>query len=98
MQEILGTTTANPRIGTPYPHLMADGLTDALTVVIDVLKKGDLPLLVDYQGTTYHVADIDRSPLNISKLLRLTQLTLYRSETDSVLIRNNIDLMEVGVI
>ena len=96
--ETLSATTANPQIDTPYPHLMVEGLTDALTVVIDVLRKGDLPLLVDYQGTTFRVADIHRSPLNISKLLRLTQVTLYRSETDKVLIRNNLDLMEAGVI
>lgn len=98
MQEALSTTSANPKINTPYPHIALDCLTDALTVVIDSLENGDLPLLVTYQGETYRVADIDKSPLNIAKLLKITQITLWRNASEKVLIRDNYDLLEAGVI
>lgn len=98
MQEALSSVSANPRISMPYPHLRIEGLTDALTIVIDSLAEGDLPLMISYQGRLYHPKDISRSPLVISKLLRLTSVTLYRNESESVEIHNNLELMEVGII
>ena len=98
MQEALSSVTANPRIEMPYPNITINNLTDALTVVINVLDKGDLPLVVHYQGRVYRVADISRSMLNINKLLKLTDIVINKSEEESVVVRTTEELLEVGVI
>lgn len=98
MTEAFSVVSANPRITMPYPHIYFDNLTEAAAVVIGVLDKGDLPVLSRHDGRVFKVASIDRSPLNVRKLLMITSITLYRSEHDSTVIVTNEDFLEVGVV
>lgn len=96
MQEALNTVTANPRIQKPYPHVSIETLTEAITVVISMLKSGDLPVIVHYGGRTYKVADVDRSPTNLAMLLRIVDFKIVLNDNESINIHSNSDLLERG--
>lgn len=96
MQEALNSVTANPRVQMPFPHISIEQLTDAITVVIELLDSGDLPVIAYYGGRTYKVAEIDRSPANLARLLRVVDFKVVTSATQSEDIHSNFDLLERG--
>lgn len=98
MAEVLNSITANPRVNVQYPHIYIEGLSEALSIVIRDLEEGDLPIIVHHNDILYKVASISRSALVVSKLLRITPIVIYRSETDYAVIRSNVELLEGGPI
>ena len=96
-REALSAVTANTRIGVPYPNLELKQLDDAVTLVISGLEKGDLPVIGTYEGKEFKVASISKSALTINKLVRVTEVTYHKSETESTVLRTSFDIVEAEI-
>ena len=91
----LDETFSTPKLDKPYPHLFINPKnTDPLPVLIGVLGTGDLPILFPAKGKTYIIGHVDKSPLNLNKLLRVYPFDLNISESKQVHVTNTIELME----
>jgi hypothetical protein len=80
----------------PYPHIKIGDLNKCVPLVITALEEGDIPLLGTLKGTTKIVKHISKSALNVSKLLRVTSISIAFSETDSSEVTSILDYMEVA--
>lgn len=96
-QEVLSTVTANREVQMPYPNLEVAEINEAVTLVLSGLDKGDLPVVGTYEGRPYKVASIDKSAINIWKLVRVVSVTLNRSVTDSTVLRTSTDVVEADI-
>lgn len=96
-REVLSTVTANTKVQMPYPNLEVQAINEAVTLVLSGMDKGDLPVIGTYEGRTYKVASIDKSAINIWKLVRVVPVTLHRSVTDSTVLRTSTDIVEADI-
>lgn len=96
--EELSTTTANPHIDMPYPHLEIKELNDAITLVISGLEEGDLPLITTYEGDVYKVASINKSALTLNKLVRVTDVVYHKTSTEQNVLRTALDIVEAMIV
>lgn len=96
-REVLSTVTANTQTQMPYPNLELSELNDAVYLILDGLEKGDLPVIGSYEGRDYKFTSIDKSARNIWKLVRVSPVTLHRSETDSTVLKTSTDIVEANI-
>lgn len=66
-----------------FPNIVITMPNDNLPVVIKSLEKGDMQLIVEFQGKRKVVARISESALNIDKLIRTVGLVNYCSSKKS---------------
>lgn len=88
---------ANDKISKTYPYVLVKGSGDPLMVTMDSIKPGDIPVLIEYRGTTYNIGTIEKSALEIAKLLSVYKLAIYVSEKEIYDINTTKDLLEAGV-
>lgn len=84
-------------VSTPYPHIKIKDLNRCVPLVVNALEEGDTPLLGTFKGTTKIIKSISNSAINISKLLRVTELDVVFSEDDSCEVSCVLDYMEVAL-
>lgn len=88
---------ANERVGITYPYIFIHGTGDTLTVTMDSIMKGEVPVLIEYKGIKYNIGAISKSAVELSKLLKVFSFDIHLGKDDVREIRSNIDIMEVGV-
>lgn len=97
-QEILTTlddTFSHQRVDREYPYIYINPKnTEPLPVVMSLLAVGDLPVLFTLKESTYEIGRIDKSPLNLQKLLRVYAFELHINETTQMVISSTSELME----
>ncbi len=79
-----------------YPYVCIENPTEELPVIIDLVKSGELPLVVFYEGSLVEVATVEKSPMAISKLLRLYKLVIVTSPETRVEINTVEELLEMS--
>ncbi len=79
----------------PYPNIIINDLNRCIPIVVSCLIEGDIPLLGTLNGTTKIIKKIDRSALNIEKLLRISSITVYLTEKEYYNVSNVKEYMEV---
>lgn len=84
-------------ISMPYPHIKITDLNKCVPVVVSALDEGELPLVGTLNGVTKIVKKISNSALNIQKLIRVTDIEVAISSTDSREINTILDYMEVSL-
>lgn len=87
----------NDKVDRTYPYVLVKGEGDPLMITVESLEKGDLPLLIDYQGVTYNIGSIRKSALVLAQLLTVFKFTIVLSSTQSYDINTKEDILEVGV-
>lgn len=91
----LDSSFSHSKIDIAYPHIILDTKnTDPIPVVIGLLEQGSVPILYTQDGTTYELAEVSGSPLNLHKLLRVYSFTIVKSATESKVVDSTINLME----
>lgn len=79
------------KTGKSYPcvFIKLSNNNEALPVVIRTLEKGDMQLILEFNGITKVIDRISPSAININNLLRVNGSLIYRkSETEDILIEN----------
>lgn len=79
----------------PYPHIRIDELSNCIPLVVSILNDGDIPLLATLKGTTKIIKRISKSALTISKLLRVSSVTVYLSVKENYRVTDIVEYMEV---
>lgn len=91
----LDSSFSHSKIDIAYPHIiLATKNTDPIPVVIGLLEQGSVPILFTQDDTTYELAEVSGSPLNLHKLLQVYPFTLVKSSSESRLVDSTIKLME----
>lgn len=93
----LSRELTNDKISMPYPHIFVMDTTDALPLIVPRLPKGDLPVVCEFNNTLRQIGSIQKSALQISKLMRVSRIQFVKAKGDSVLLKNPIDALEVFV-
>lgn len=66
-----------------YPNILLLGYNDALPLIANILKKGDMQVILNYEGQQRVIARIAECGSNIDWLLRtLGTFRLYLSPTE----------------
>lgn len=65
-----------------FPNVVISNPNQTVPVVVRSLEKGDMQLIVEYQGKRKVVAKISPSANNIDKLLRTSKVIRYQISTD----------------
>jgi 16S rRNA A1518/A1519 N6-dimethyltransferase RsmA/KsgA/DIM1 with predicted DNA glycosylase/AP lyase activity len=68
-----------------FPSVVVLTPNETLPVVVRTLEKGDMQLIVEFNGKRKVVANISESAYNISKLLRTVGHISYRKSADEVI-------------
>ena len=68
------------KVQLQYPYFELVELNDLTSLVVQLLKEGDVPLLGTYNGNTMVVKRIDRTAHNVDKLLRTHGSLIYCEE------------------
>ena len=78
-----------------YPHILLGVInSQPLPVVIEYLEDGDVPLYYTQDGVTYELKRVDKSPLNLLKLLKVYPFTWVAAENTEFEITDTITLLE----
>ena len=81
-----------------YPHILIEDTTEALAVLVSCLEDGDIPLYIEFNGTTHRLdKTISKSPLNLSKILKVYPMTIYVSKDELYKVTNTSELMDLGL-
>lgn len=88
---------ANERVGVTYPYIFVHGAGDALTVTMGAIKKGSIPVLIEYKGIKYNIGSISKSAVELAKLLKVFEFDIHLTADKVCEIKSNTDIMEVGV-
>ena len=92
----LDSSFSNAHTDVQFPYIeVKTNNTDPLPVVIELLEKGNLPILFTRDNTTYELARIENTALNLAKLLEVYNFTYARDAETSVEIKSVGDLMGV---
>jgi hypothetical protein len=94
----IDTTLSNNRIKLPYPHVKVLHATEALSVVLPVLPKGELAVLCEYSGTLRKIGSVSPSPLCLEKLVRVTPIEIHKDANSCSLVTEVGQLLDVGRI
>lgn len=79
-----------------YPHIKINDFNKCIPLMISCLDDGNIPVLASLNGVTKIIKNMSNSAINFSKLLRVTDVTLYVSNNDSFVIKSIFDYMEVA--
>ena len=60
-----------------FPNILITNPNEAVPVVVRTLEKGDMQLIMEYNGARKVVAKISRSALNVHKLIRVLNSVEY---------------------
>jgi hypothetical protein len=83
------------KVEMTYPAIIVDGVGEELALVVSCLTEGDIPIIVKHKGKTIMLDKrIDKSALNVSKLLKVYPFVLSLSESNSIEITNVEQYME----
>lgn len=78
-----------------FPNILVTSPNDTLPVVVRSLEKGDMQLVVEWNGVRKVVARISASALNVEKLLRTVHgVEFVTSKDSSISISNITDYLE----
>jgi biotin synthase-related radical SAM superfamily protein len=82
----------------PYPHIFIEKYgEEELSVTLEALPKGNLPVVISYKGTLMNPTSIENSALTLAKLLKVFKFTINIQKEVSVDIKSNIDILESGL-
>lgn len=85
-------------VAETYPCIVITEPNDPLVLTLNVLIKGDIPLLVDYNGTKVELMRVDCSAFNINMLLEVLDSLIYIDNNQKVYpIKRVQDYLEVFV-
>jgi len=73
-----------------FPNVLITNPTDVVPTVVEALEKGDMQLIVEWQGKKKVVARISESADNIDKLLRVIRHITYSKSQDERIVINSI--------
>ena len=73
-----------------FPNVLITNPTDVVPTVVEALEKGDMQLIVEWQGKKKVVARISESAGNIDKLLRVLKHITYSKSQDERIVINSI--------
>ena len=91
----LNSTFTNPEVLITYPYItLQPNNNDSLPVVLELMEEGDIPILFERDGVTYELRRVDKSPLNLCKLLRIYPFSIV-FENKRVEVTTTQELMEV---
>lgn len=66
-----------------FPNIIIPNPNDSVPVIVKSLEKGDMQLIVEYQGKRKVVARISESALNVDKLIRVVGNVTYCKDSNS---------------
>lgn len=78
------------RTSEVFPNVLITNPTDVVPTVVEALEKGDMQLIVEWQGKKKVVARISESAGNIDKLLRVLKHITYSKSQDERIVINSI--------
>lgn len=90
----IDSTFTNKREKLQYPYIFISENTDAIAVVLQDLETGDLPIMFQYQDQLIKTVSVKRSPVVLSKILKLYPFTVFYSATDSVVVNSTEELLD----
>lgn len=67
-----------------FPNVLIKTPNETLPVVVRTLEKGDMQLIVEFNGRRKVVAEISQSAYNIDKLIRTVGNISYRKDSNQV--------------
>lgn len=79
------------KVSESFPNLLVTAPNETLPVVVRTLEKGDMQLIVEFNGRRKVVERISPSAYNIDKLLRTLGSILYRRGTDDEVLISDIE-------
>lgn len=68
-----------------FPNILVLTPNETLPVVVRTLEKGDMQLIVEFNGKRKVVASISESAYNINKLIRTVGHISYRKSSEEVI-------------
>lgn len=79
-----------------YPSVCVDHeFPEELPVLMDAMKDGDLPVVIEHQGSMIMLEKkISRSPLSLEKLLRVYPIILMLGENNMVRVTTIEELLD----
>lgn len=80
-----------------YPSLYLEKVSDDIVPIFEGLPKGELPLLVEYNGKLVEVIKIEKSPLTIKTLLTFTPAIMLTGPDTRVRFENVHEMLEADI-
>lgn len=71
------------RVNARYPNIFIPSLNGTTPLVVELLEKGELPVIGEHNGQRRVICYISESAYNIDKLLRTHDVLKYMSDADS---------------
>ena len=91
----LDDSFSNYQTAMTYPHILLKGInSQPLPVVVEYLEEGDTPLYYEQDGEMYELKRVDKSPLNLLKLLKVYAFQLVVGDDKSFDITDTVTLLE----
>lgn len=86
---------SNYQTALEFPHILLKEInTQPLPVVVDYLEEGDTPLYYEQEGELYELKRVDKSPLNLLKLLKVYNFQYHARGDKCFLIKDTTTLLE----
>lgn len=85
--------SAYKTVDIEYPYILFREPIDEISILIEGLPEGTLPVIVDIDGVYQEVARIRKSLIVIQDILRITPI-IIGTETEEVLIKNIEEILE----
>lgn len=68
-----------------FPNVLIQSPNETLPVIVQTLEKGDMQLIVEFNGQRKVVARISESAYNIDRLIRTVGKIIYRKSITDVI-------------
>ena len=83
--------------GIEYPNIEVLDVGDAFAVLSTCLKSGNIPIYIEHAGCLHRIKNrVSADPISLSKVLRVYKMHINVSETESHLVTNVEELLELG--
>lgn len=86
---------ATPRGSIKYPYLFLNKVADVLGLIVPLLAPGDVPIVLEANGALREVGTVDKSALEMYKLLRVCPFDFVVSPQMRYSIKTAEQLLEV---
>ena len=95
-QEEYSKYSAYRTVDIQYPYILFREPIDEISILIEGLPEGDLPVIVDIDGVYQQVASIRKSLITINDILRVTPIFIG-SESGEYLIHSIEEVLECDI-